>query len=44
VFTQVAAGSSRQQLGWTLPDTENAVKCSWWLAKTSPETCTANLE
>jgi len=30
---------SRQQLGWTLPDTVNTVKCSWWWAKTSPETC-----
>jgi len=33
-----------RQLGWTLPDTVNTVKCSWWWAKTSPETCTANLE
>jgi len=33
VFTQVAAGTSRQQLGWTLPDTVNTVKCSWWWAK-----------
>jgi len=39
VFTQVAA--SRQQLGWTLPDTVNTVKCYWWWAKTSPETCRA---
>jgi len=35
VFTQVAAGScpewdtSRQQLGWTLPDAVNTVNCSW---------------
>jgi hypothetical protein len=32
---------SRQQLGSKLPDT---VKCSWWWAKTSPETCRADLE
>ena len=36
--------TSRQQLGWTLPDTVNTVKCSWWWAKISPETCRANLE
>jgi len=41
VLTQVAAG---QQLGWTLPDTVNTVKCSWWWAKTSPETCRPDLE
>jgi hypothetical protein len=29
---------------WTLPDTVNTVKCSWWWAKTSPETCRADLE
>ena len=29
--------TSRQQLGWTLPDTVNTVKCSWWRAKTSPD-------
>jgi hypothetical protein len=48
VFTQVAAGwchafqlihyTSWQRLEWILPDTVNTVKCSWWLAKTSPET------
>jgi hypothetical protein len=32
----------RQQLGWTLPDTVNTVKCSWWWVKTSPETCRAD--
>ena len=32
---------SRQQLWWTLLDTVNTVMCSWWWAKTSPETCTA---
>jgi hypothetical protein len=36
--------TSRQQLGWTLPDTVNTVKCSWWWAKTSPETCRPDLE
>jgi hypothetical protein len=41
VFTQ---DTSRQQLGWTVPDTVKTVKCSWWWAKTSPETCKADLE
>jgi hypothetical protein len=36
--------TSRQQLGWTLPNTVNTYKCSWWWAKTSPETCRADLE
>jgi hypothetical protein len=48
VFTQDAAG---WYLGWVetelcglwgayiLPDTVNTVKCSWWWAQTSPETC-----
>jgi len=36
--------TSQQQLGWTLPDTVNTVKCSWWWTKTSPETCGADLE
>jgi len=35
---------ARQQLGWTLLDTVNTVKCSWWCAKTSPETCRTDLE
>jgi len=35
---------STQQLGWTLPDTVNTVKCSWWWSKTSPKTCRADLE
>jgi len=42
VFTQVAVGC--QQLGWTLPDTVNTVKCPWWWAKTSPETRRADKE
>jgi hypothetical protein len=25
--------TSRQQRGWTLPDTVNTVKCTWWWAK-----------
>jgi len=33
-----------QQRGWTLPDAVNTVKCFWWWAKTSSETCTADLE
>ena len=39
VFTHVAAGWC---LVWTLPEAVNTVKCSWWWAKTSPETCRAN--
>ena len=35
---QLIWDTSRQQLGWTLPDTVNTVKCSWWWAKTSSET------
>jgi len=41
---QIIRNTSWQQLGWTLPDTVNTVKCSRWWAKTSPETCTADLE
>jgi len=44
VLFQLIRDTSRQQLGWTLPDTVNTVKCSRWRAKTSPETCTADLE
>jgi len=36
--------TNQQQLGWTLPDIVNTVKCSCWLPKTSPETCRAELE
>ena len=38
---QLIQDTSRQLLGWILPDTVNTVKCSWWWAKTSPETCRA---
>jgi hypothetical protein len=31
---QLIRDTSRQQLGWTLPDTVNTVKCSWWWVKT----------
>jgi len=31
--------TSRQQCRWTISDTVNTVMCSWWWAKTSPETC-----
>ena len=41
---QLIRDTSRQQLGWMLPDTVNTVMCSWWWAKTSPETCRADLE
>ena len=44
VETELIRETSRHQLGWTLPDAVNTVKCSWWWAKTSPETCRANLE
>jgi hypothetical protein len=40
---QLIQDTSRQQLVWTLPDTVNTVKCSWWWAKTLPEACTADL-
>ena len=34
--------TSRQQPRWTLPESVNTVACSWWWAKTSLETCTAD--
>ena len=34
--------TSRQQYRWTISDAVNTVKCSWWWAKTSPETCRAD--
>jgi len=42
---QLIQDTSRQLLGKILPDTVNTVKCcSWWWAKTSPETwnCSSN--
>jgi len=41
---QLIHDTSRQQLGWTLPDTLNTVKCSWRWTQTSPKTCRADLE
>jgi hypothetical protein len=41
---QLIQDTNRQQLGWTLPDTVNTVKCSWWWAKISPETRRADFE
>jgi hypothetical protein len=41
---QLIQDTSRQQPGWILPDTVNTVKCSWWWAETSPETCTTDKE
>ena len=41
---QLIRDTSQQQLGWTLPDTENTVKRSRWWAKTSPKTYTTDLE
>ena len=34
--------TSRQQHRRTISEAVNAVKCSWWWAKTSPETCRAH--
>jgi len=31
-----------QRQWWILPDAVNTAKCSWWWAKTSPETCRAD--
>jgi len=31
--------TSRQQYRWKISEVVNTVKCSWWWAKTSPETC-----
>jgi len=31
--------TSRQQYRWTISETVNTAKCSWWWTKTSPETC-----
>jgi len=44
VYTAHNQDTSRQQLGWTLPDTVNTANCSWWWAQMSPETCRADLE
>jgi len=38
---QLIHDTSWQWLEWILPDAVNTVKCSWWWAKTSPETCRA---
>jgi len=39
---QLIHDTSRQRHWWLLPDAANTVKCSWWWAKTSPETCGAD--
>jgi len=31
--------TSQKQYRWTISEAVNTVKCSWWWAKTSPETC-----
>jgi len=36
--------TSRQRQWGILPEAVNTVKCSWWWAKTSPETCRADKE
>ena len=33
---------SQQQYQWTISDAVITVKCSWWWAKTPPETCRAD--
>ena len=37
--SQLIHDTSRQQYRWSISETVNTVKCSWWWAKTSPETC-----
>ena len=34
--------TSQQQYRWTISEAVNTVKCSWWWAKISPETCSAD--
>jgi len=34
--------TSQQQYQCTISDAVNTVKCSWWWAKTMPETCRAD--
>jgi hypothetical protein len=34
--------TGQQQHRWTTSGAVNTVKCSWWWAKTSPETCRDN--
>ena len=34
--------TGRQQHRWTISETVNTVKCSWWWANTSPEICRAD--
>jgi len=47
---EFSASSWRSKQGYTKMHgqptikTVNTVKCSWWWAKTSPETCRADLE
>jgi len=41
---QFIQDTSRQQLGWILPDTVNTVCCFWRWAKTLPKTCRADKE
>jgi len=38
---QLFHDTGRQQHMWTTSEGVNTVKCSWWWAKTSPETCRA---
>ena len=41
VFFHLVPDNSRQQYRWNISEAVNTVKCSWWWAKTSPETCRA---
>ena len=34
--------TGRRKYPWTIPEAVNKIKCSWWWAKTSPETCRAD--
>ena len=44
VHFKLIQDTSRKHPGWILPGTVSTVKCSWWWAKTSPETCRADKE
>jgi len=39
---QLIHDTSRQQYRWKISEAVNTFMCSWWWAKTSPETCRAD--
>ena len=41
-YRTIIHDTSWQRLGWIPPNAVNTVRCSWWWAKTSPETCRAD--